>query len=98
MSSKELSIEAELELLQRKSFSYFVHETNPCRPLEIRAQIAQSRLRNFPSKPIENARSSHNAYENCPIRPVSAAPADCGLAMAISICPFDRVQSDFSVD
>ena len=29
MSKKKLTIEAELEMLQRESFSYFVHETNP---------------------------------------------------------------------
>ena len=28
MSIKKLTVEAELELLQRKSFSYFLHETN----------------------------------------------------------------------
>ena len=28
MSEKKLTVDAELELLQRKSFSYFVHETN----------------------------------------------------------------------
>src|SRR4249920_935867 len=29
MSMKRLTIEAELEMLQRESFSYFLHETNP---------------------------------------------------------------------
>lgn len=29
MSAKKLCTEAELELLQRESFSYFLHETNP---------------------------------------------------------------------
>ncbi len=29
MSSGKLTIEAELEKLQHKSFSYFLHETNP---------------------------------------------------------------------
>jgi hypothetical protein len=33
MSRKKLAIEAELELLQRESFSYFVHETNPANGL-----------------------------------------------------------------
>ena len=35
MSSKKLDIEAELELLQRESFSYFLHETNPANGLVI---------------------------------------------------------------
>jgi hypothetical protein len=35
MSSKKLTIEAELELLQRESFSYFLHETNPANGLVI---------------------------------------------------------------
>ena len=35
MSGKRLAIEAELELLQRESFSYFVHETNPANGLVI---------------------------------------------------------------
>lgn len=35
MSGKKLTIEAELELLQRESFSYFVHETNPANGLVI---------------------------------------------------------------
>jgi len=29
MSSKKLTTDAELEMLQLKSFSYFLHETNP---------------------------------------------------------------------
>ena len=35
MSRREPTIEAELELLQRESFSYFVHETNPVNGLVI---------------------------------------------------------------
>ena len=35
MSRKKLTIEAELEILQRESFSYFVHETNPANGLVI---------------------------------------------------------------
>jgi hypothetical protein len=35
MSGKKLSIEAELELLQRESFNYFVHEANPANGLVI---------------------------------------------------------------
>jgi hypothetical protein len=35
MSAKKLTIEAELEVLQRESFSYFVHETNPANGLVI---------------------------------------------------------------
>lgn len=35
MSSEKLTIDAELELLQRESFSYFVHETNPANGLVI---------------------------------------------------------------
>src|SRR5450759_3488815 len=35
MSRQKLTIEAELELLQRESFSYFVHETNPANGLVI---------------------------------------------------------------
>src|ERR1700686_498217 len=35
MSKKKLTIEAELEILQRESFSYFVHETNPVNGLVI---------------------------------------------------------------
>ncbi|MFY9328374.1 MAG: glucoamylase family protein [Georgfuchsia sp.] len=35
MSRKKLSIEADLEILQRKSFSYFVNETNPANGLVI---------------------------------------------------------------
>src|SRR5579862_3276962 len=35
MSGRKPSIEAELEILQRESFSYFVHETNPSNGLVI---------------------------------------------------------------
>ena len=35
MSRKKLTVEAELEILQRESFSYFVHETNPANGLVI---------------------------------------------------------------
>jgi hypothetical protein len=35
MNRKKLTIEAELEILQRESFSYFVHETNPANGLVI---------------------------------------------------------------
>src|SRR5665647_1482250 len=35
LSRKKLTIEAELELLQRESFSYFVHEANPANGLVI---------------------------------------------------------------
>jgi len=35
MSKKKLTIEAELEILQRESFSYFLHETNPVNGLVI---------------------------------------------------------------
>ena len=35
MSEKNLTIEAELEILQRESFSYFVHEANPANGLVI---------------------------------------------------------------
>jgi hypothetical protein len=35
MSHRELTIEGELELLQRQSFSYFLHETNPANGLVI---------------------------------------------------------------
>ena len=35
MSKKKLTVEAELEILQRESFSYFVHETNPANGLVI---------------------------------------------------------------
>lgn len=35
MSRRKLSVEAELEILQRESFSYFVHETNPANGLVI---------------------------------------------------------------
>jgi len=35
MNRKKPTIEAELETLQRESFSYFVHETNPANGLVI---------------------------------------------------------------
>ncbi len=35
MSSKKLTVDAELELLQYKAFSYFLHETNPVNGLVI---------------------------------------------------------------
>src|SRR5471030_2137984 len=35
MSRQKLTVEAELEILQRESFSYFVHETNPANGLVI---------------------------------------------------------------
>jgi hypothetical protein len=35
MSKKKITIEAELEILQRESFSYFLHETNPVNGLVI---------------------------------------------------------------
>ncbi|HMD53641.1 MAG TPA: hypothetical protein VKJ65_03715, partial [Phycisphaerae bacterium] len=35
MSKKKRTIEAELEILQRESFSYFLHETNPVNGLVI---------------------------------------------------------------
>ena len=35
MSSRKLSADAELELLQHEAFSYFLHETNPANRLVI---------------------------------------------------------------
>jgi hypothetical protein len=35
MSSKTLTVDAELEKLQRETFGYFLHETNPCNGLVI---------------------------------------------------------------
>jgi hypothetical protein len=35
MSGEKLTVDAELELLQRESFSYFLHETNPANGLVI---------------------------------------------------------------
>ena len=35
MSSKELTVDAELEKLQRETFGYFWHETNPANGLVI---------------------------------------------------------------
>jgi len=35
MSSKKLTVDAELEKLQRETFGYFLHETNPANGLVI---------------------------------------------------------------
>jgi len=40
MSSKKLTFDAELEKLQRETFRYFLHETNPANGLVIDKTVA----------------------------------------------------------
>jgi hypothetical protein len=40
MSSRKLSAEAELELIQDEAFSYFLHETNPVNGWPVAAMLA----------------------------------------------------------
>lgn len=70
MSSKKLSVDAELEKIQRETFGYFLHETNPANGLVIDKTAA-----NWPASIAATGPAQHRLFMNA-ANSISCLPAE----------------------